>query len=228
MTKNQSMQGKTVLITGATNGIGKEAAHQIAKTGATLVIAGRSREKLTQTVAEIKSNSGNSKIEGLQADLSILSGMHSLAEQFLQNHDRLDVLLNNAGALFTERTVTADGFEKTLALNHLNYFVLTNLLLKALTQAPSARIVNVASDVHYGAKLNFDDLHSASGYSPLGAYSRSKLANVMFTYELAQRLADQNITANALHPGVVRSGFGKNNKSLVGRVTSMVLSVVQR
>lgn len=228
MSHYPSMQGKTVLITGATNGIGKEAARQIAETGASVVIVGRTSEKLTRVVAEIKQSSGNPTINGILADLSELGGMHSLAQQFLARYQRLDVLLNNAGALFTERKLTSDGFERTFALNHLSYFLVTQLLLDVLKASAPARIINVASDVHVGGHINFDDLHGASGYSPLRAYSQSKLANVMFTYELAERLATTPVTVNTLHPGMVRSGFGKNNKSVVGRVTSMVLGLLQR
>ncbi|MEM9774448.1 MAG: SDR family oxidoreductase [Chloroflexota bacterium] len=228
MTNQHTFKEKIVLITGATNGIGKEAARQIAKTGATVVVAGRNHQKLEQTVDEVKASSSNLKIEGLLADLSTLAGMQSLASQFLDRYDRLDVLLNNAGALFTERQVTPDGFEKTFALNHLSYFVVTNLLLDALSHGQPARIINVASDVHLAGHMNFDDLHGESSYTPLGAYRQSKLGNVMFTYELAERLEGTQITVNALHPGVVQSGFGKNNKGVVGRVTSLVLGTLQR
>lgn len=228
MSNYPSMQGKTVLITGATNGIGREAAWQIAQTGANVVIVGRDSEKLTRVVAEIKQDSGNPNIEGVLADLLELEGMHSLAQQFLARHQRLDVLLNNAGALFTERKLTSDGFERTFALNHLSYFVVTQLLLDVLKASAPARIINVSSALHVDGHINFDDLQGASGYSPLHAYRQSKLANVMFTYELAERLADTGVTVNTLHPGLVRSGFGKNNKSVVGRVTSMVLGLLQR
>ena len=222
------MQDKLVLITGATNGIGKEAARQIALKGAKVIIAGRSQAKLNTTIAELKQLTGNQKIDGLLADLSTLSGMRQLAEQFLSRYDRLDVLLNNAGALFTERNVTVDGYEQTLALNHLSYFVVTNLLLDVLKASAPARIVNVASDVHYGGSMDFDDLHLANGYAPLKAYGQSKLANVMFSYALAERLRGFDVTVNALHPGVVQSGFGKNNTSIVGRVTGIAVGLMQR
>jgi NAD(P)-dependent dehydrogenase (short-subunit alcohol dehydrogenase family) len=193
-----------------------------------VVIAGRSREKLAQTVAEIQESTGNDSIEGLLADLSELAGMRSLAAQFLARHQRLDVLLNNAGALFTERKLTGDGFERTFALNHLSYFVVTQLLLDVLRASGPARIINVSSAVHTGGQIDFANLHGESGYAPLRAYSQSKLANLMFTYELAQRLANTAVSVNALHPGVVRSGFGKNNTGRVGRVTGAVLGLLQR
>lgn len=222
------MQNKVVLITGATNGIGKEAARQIALCGAVVVIVGRDTDKLTRVVSEIKHSTGNANIDGLLADLTERAGMQSLASQFLQRYQRLDVLLNNAGALFTEFKRTGDGIERTFALNHLSYFLVTNLLLDVLKASAPARIVNVSSAVHTGGLMDFDDLHGATGYAPLKAYSQSKLANLLFTYELAERLAGTGVTVNALHPGVVRSGFGHSNKTLVGRVTSGVLSLMQR
>lgn len=154
--------------------------------------------------------------------------MRSLADQFLARHPRLDVLLNNAGAIYTERQLTVDGFERTFALNHLSYFVVTQSLLPLLQSSAPARVVNVSSGVHMGASMNFDDLNGVSGYAPLKAYSQSKLANVMFTYELARRLEGTGVTVNTLHPGVVRTGFGHNNKGIVGRITSGAISVMQR
>jgi NAD(P)-dependent dehydrogenase (short-subunit alcohol dehydrogenase family) len=228
MSNQPSMQGKIVLITGATNGIGKEAARQIAQAGATVVIAGRDPNKTAQVVAEIRQSTSNPKVEGLVADLMEVSGMRSLANQFLGRYQHLDVLLNNAGALFTERKLTSDGFERTFALNHLSYFVVTNLLLDILKASAPARIVNVASDVHEGGHINFDDLQGITGYSPLKAYSQSKLANLLFTYELATRLTGTGVTVNALHPGVVRSGFGHGNRSLTGRATGLVLGLLQQ
>ncbi len=228
MSNYPSMQGKVVLITGATNGIGKEAARQIAQTGATVVVAGRNAKKLTQVVAELQQQTGNPQIDGLLADLSTVAGMRSLAEQFLARYQRLDVLLNNAGALFTERKLTVDGYERTFALNHLSYFLVTQLLLDLLKSSAPARIVNVSSGVHTGGQIRFDDLHGASRYAPLRAYSQSKLANLMFTFEQAKRLAESNVTVNALHPGMVQTGFGRSNQGLIGRVTGIVLGLLQR
>lgn len=222
------MQNKVVLITGATNGIGLEAARQIARTGATVVIAGRDANRLAQALADVRQSAGSANVDGLLADLTEVAGMRSLADEFLARYQRLDVLLNNAGALYTEHQLTADGFERTFALNHLSYFVVTQMLLATLQSSAPARIVNVSSTAHVGGAINFDDLHGMSGYSPLKAYSQSKLANVMFTYELARRLEGTGVTANVLHPGVVRSGFGHNNKGFVGRITSGVLSMMQR
>jgi NAD(P)-dependent dehydrogenase (short-subunit alcohol dehydrogenase family) len=192
------------------------------------VVAGRSADRLASTVAELKQDTGNSNVEGLLADLSELAGMHSLADQFLARHQQLAVLLNNAGALFTARELTRDGFERTFALNHLSYFVVTQRLLDVLQASAPARIVNVSSGVHTSGHVDFSDLQGASSYSPLRAYSQSKLANLHFTYALAERLAGTGVTVNALHPGVVRSGFGRNNTGLVGRATSVVLSLMQQ
>lgn len=228
MSNYPSMQGKVVLITGATNGIGKEAARQIARTGATVVIAGRNESKLAQVVADLQQQTNNLQIDGVLADLSEVAGMRSLAAQFLARYQRLDVLLNNVGALFTERKLTIDGFEHTFALNHLSYFLVTQLLLDVLTSSAPARIVNVSSGVHTGGEIRFDDLHGASSYAPLRAYSQSKLANLMFTFELAERLAGSSVTVNALHPGMVQTGFGRNNKGLIGGMTGVVLGILQR
>ncbi len=206
------MQGKVVLVTGATNGIGKITAQELANKGASVVIVGRSAEKTLATASEIRQKSGNPDVEGLVADLSSLEQVRRLADEFKKKHTRLDVLVNNAGAIFSRRQVTADGFEMTFAFNHLAYFLLTNLLLDLLTASAPARIVNVSSAAHLNGPLDFDDLqtihYSFGGYR---AYGHSKLANIMFTYELARRLEGTRVTANALHPGTVNTGFGKNN-----------------
>jgi retinol dehydrogenase-12 len=207
------MDGKTVLITGATNGIGKAAALELAKMGASLVIVGRNPAKTQDTVAEIKATSGNPNVEYLLADLSSMAEVRKLAEAFKSKHARLDVLINNAGAMFAKRQETVDGYEMTFAINHLSYFLLTNLLLDTLKASAPARIINVSSDAHRIGELDFDDLHSTRGYGMGGmrAYGISKLANVMFTYELARRLEGTGVTANVLHPGFVATGFGRNN-----------------
>ncbi|HEX9013221.1 MAG TPA: SDR family oxidoreductase [Anaerolineaceae bacterium] len=206
------MQGKLVLVTGATNGIGKETALALAKMGAQVVIAGRSPDRTAAAAQEIRERSGNAQVDFLTADLSSQAEVRRLAEEFKARYPRLDVLVNNAGAVFSSRQVSADGHEMTFALNHLAYFLLTNLLLERLQASAPARIVNVASAAHSFGKLDFDDLevhhYTMGGYN---AYGRSKLENVMFTYELARRLQGSGVTANAVHPGGVRSGFGLNN-----------------
>ena len=206
------MQGKTCLVTGATSGVGKAAAQALADKGATVVIVGRDAVKTARVVDEIKATTGNNAITSLLADLSIQADIHRLATEFQDTHDRLDVLINNAGGIFLERQLSADGIEMTFALNHLNYFLLTNLLLDMLKASAPARVINVASDAHRFGPLDFDDLQSERSYSAFGVYGRSKLANILFTVELARRLAGSGVTANALHPGFVNSGFGKNNR----------------
>lgn len=208
------MQDKIVLVTGATDGIGKVAARELARQGATVIVAGRNAHKTEAAAAEIRQATGNARVTAMVADLSAQQGVRELARQVLDQNPRLDVLLNNAGAIFSSRQLSADGIEMTWALNHLNYFLLTHLLLDALKAAPAARVVNVSSDAHQMARMNFDDLQAAKRYTAFGAYGQSKLANVMFTYELARRLAGTPITVNALHPGAVATGFGRNNGGL--------------
>ena len=210
-----SMQGKICLVTGATAGIGLVTARELARMGATVIVAGRNPKKSAAVVEQIKQQTGNPNVEYLLADLSAQKGVRELAEQFKRKYPRLDVLVNNAGAMFLRRQESADGIEMTFALNHLNYFLLTNLLLDTLIASAPARIVNVASRAHRRvAGLNFDDLQNRKGYNGLRAYGQSKLANVLFTYELARRLEGTGVTANVLHPGLVATRFGSNNQGL--------------
>lgn len=223
------MQGKTVLITGATNGIGQAAAMDLAQMGATVIIVGRNAVKCEETIREIKAKTGNNRIESLVTDLSSMGQIRQLARDFLDKYDRLDVLINNAGALFTRRMTTAEGYEMTFALNHLNYFLLTNLLLDQLRITAEAqgeaRIINVSSSAHNMARngIRFDDIQLTKNYSSMFAYGQSKLMNILFTYELARRLEGTNVTVNTLHPGVVKTGFGHNN----GSIFSMIMSIIQ-
>jgi NAD(P)-dependent dehydrogenase (short-subunit alcohol dehydrogenase family) len=212
------MQEKIVLITGATSGIGRETARVLAGQGARVVLAGRSAHKAASTAAEIKAATGSSAVDYLLADLSDQAQVRGLAQQFLQRYDRLDVLVNNAGLVSRLRQETSAGIEMTFAVNHLNYFLLTNLLLERLQTTAlehgSARIVNVSSRAHKRVPhLDFDDLQNKRRYVGFLAYARSKLANVLFTYELARRLAQagSSVTANAVHPGVVATNMGRNN-----------------
>jgi NAD(P)-dependent dehydrogenase (short-subunit alcohol dehydrogenase family) len=209
------MNNQTILITGASTGIGLHSAIGLAKLGANIVMVGRNQERTSQAVELVKSQTGNQQVSYLLADLSSLTEVRKLAQEFKDKHNKLDVLLNNAGAIFLSRKVSVDGYEMTVALNHLNYFLLTNLLLDTLKAAPSARIVNVASRAHYRGHVNFDDLQSQRGYNGMRVYSMSKLMNVLFTYELARRLQGTNVTANCLHPGFVASNFAGNNGWLV-------------
>ena len=203
------MDGKVVIVTGATDGIGRATAAALAARGARLVAVGRNPEKGEAAAAELRAETGNDAVRFLAADLSRQGDVRRLAATIAERHDRLDVLVNNAGGLFATRKVSADGIEMTLALNHLAYFLLTNLLLELLQATPGARIVNVASAAHAGEALDFDDLQLARRYSGWTAYKRSKLCNLLFTYELARRLGDAGPTVNALHPGFVRSHLGQ-------------------
>ncbi len=212
-----NMQGKTVLISGATNGIGKQSALELAKMGAQVVIIGRNKTKTEETLREIQTASGNNDVHALMADLSSMAEVRRVAGDFRKQFTRLDVLLNNAGGVFSTRQETVDGYEMTFALNHLSYFLLTNLLLDMLKANAPSRIVSVSSEAHTFSPLNLDDLQSKESYGMAGfrTYGQSKLENVMFTYELARRLAGTGVTANALHPGGVNTGFGKNNTGLM-------------
>lgn len=219
------MQNKVVMVTGATNGIGEVTALELARQGATVVVVSRTLSKLESTVTSIKAETGNDNVSYIQADLSSMAEVRKVAEEFLASFDRLDVLVNNAGAYFADRKTTVDDYEMTFALNHLNYFLLTNLLLDTIKQTAEthgeARIVNVASDAHQPASVKFDDIQ-ATNYSAFGRYGETKLMNVMFTYALARRLEGTNVSTNALHPGFVQTGFGKNN----GGVASFFISAL--
>ena len=220
-----NMNGKVCLITGATSGIGEVAARELARLGATVVVVGRSKEKCVKTVEKIRAETGNSAVDFLVADLSSQADVRRLAEEFKKTYSRLDVLLNNAGAVFTKSQVSLDGFEMTLALNHLNYFLLTNLLLDLLKSSAPARVVNVASDAHRMVKgFNFDDPQGSKRYGGLRIYAQSKLANILFTNELAKRLEGTGVTANSLHPGVVATNFAANNGG-IWRVLRKVFDV---
>ena len=221
---NGQMQGKICLITGATNGIGKATALALATMGATVVIVGRNTAKTAGVVAEIKQQIGNQPVDSLIADLSSLAQIRRAAEAFKERYDRLHVLVNNAGAMFASRQESMDGYEMTFALNHLAYFLLTNLLLDTLKASAPARIINVSSTAHRRARLNLDDLQSRQSYrGPAGfaAYAQSKLANVLFTYELARRLHGTGVTANVLHPGVVATGIRHVGQGLIGLLMRM-------
>ena len=210
------MQNKVVMVTGATNGIGIESAKVLAGMGATVIGVGRNPQKCADAAAQIARTTGNSKVEFLVADLSMQAQVRQVAETFKRKYNRLDVLLNNAGGYFSRRETNKDGQEMTWALNHLNYFLLTDQLLDVLKASAPARIVNVSSGAHSMVKgINFDDVEYRQGYSGWTVYGQSKLANVMFTYELARRLDGTKVTATVLHPGFVATGFGHNNGGLM-------------
>jgi len=220
------MQDKVYLLTGATAGIGLVTARKLAQQGVTLVMVGRNAEKTAALTAEIKQQSGNPRVSYLLADLSLQRDVRALAENFLRQYPRLDVLINNAGAIFMSREESAEGIEMTLATNHLNYFLLTHLLLDRLKASVPARIVNVASNAHEGARLNFDDLQNRRGYSGQVVYGQSKLMNILFTEELARRLAGTQVTVNCLHPGLVATNFLTNNRGILFKIARRVLNLV--
>ena len=195
------MDGKVVLVTGGTGGIGKATAEGLANLGARVVVVGRDRSKGETATAEIKAKSGNEAVELMVADLSSQAEIHRLASEFEANHDRLDALVNNAGAMYARRWETADGIEGTLAVIHLAPVLLTSLLFPMLQRCAPSRIVNVSSWAHRRAKLDLDDLQTKVHYSPSAAYSRAKLINALWTYELARRLEGTGVTVNLADPG---------------------------
>ena len=209
-----SMEGKTIIVTGATSGIGEVAAIRLAEKGARIVFTARDRKRADETMAKLRRANPRADHAMHMADLSTLAEMKRIGAELAQE-PQIDVLVNNAGALFNKRQETADGLEMTFALNHMAYFVITNLVLPHLK--PGARIVTVASNAHRGAKLDFDDLQSRRGYAGFAVYSRSKLANILFNRELARR-TPPDVTANALHPGFVATRFGDQSGGLMRAV----------
>jgi NAD(P)-dependent dehydrogenase (short-subunit alcohol dehydrogenase family) len=215
------LDGKTAIVTGATNGIGRVTARELARMGARTLLVARDRARGESAAAEIRESCGGRVAEVLVADLSSQSEVRRLAREVRERVPRLDLLVNNAGAIFAEREVSADGLEMTFALNHLGYFLLTLELLPLLERAPGARIVNVASTAHERGTIDFGDLQGERAYGMWKAYQQSKLANVLFTRELARRLGGRGVTANALHPGVFASGFGRNGRGFFSRLVML-------
>ena len=205
------MQGKYCLITGANSGIGKATAIKLAQLGAHIIMACRNPIKAEDAKKEIVHRSKNKNVDIMLVDFAKQAEIRTLAKHYKEKYDKLDVLVNNAGLISDKRIETTDGYELTFAVNHLGYFLLTNLLLETLKASPNSRVVNVSSEAHRMAKLNFEDLHLTKDYSNIKAYSNSKLANILFTRELAERLKGTSVTTNALHPGVVNSNFGGNS-----------------
>ncbi len=207
----QPLSGRTCVVTGATSGIGRAASVTLARLGATVVLVGRDPGRGAAALAEVAAVAASEPALEL-ADLSVLDQVRDLASRLLAL-PAIDVLVNNAGLVGGARQVTADGFEHTMAVNHLAPFALTNLLLPKLTAGGQARVVTVSSAAHRGARLSLDDLNLEHGYSAMRAYANSKLANILFTRELARRLSGSTVTANCLHPGTVRTRFGQSGSS---------------
>lgn len=218
------LEGKVFLVTGATDGIGKAAAHEFARRGAVLVLVGRSREKGERVVQEIRSRSGNEHVELLLGDLSRMADVRAVAERFRATHDRLDVLVNNAGALFLDYQTSEDGIEMTFALNHMAYFVLTTALLDLLRRTPGSRVVSTSSGAYRLGRIDLETIAKRKGKAGNRAYADSKLATILFTRELARRLGSQS-TANCFHPGFVRTSFGSNNHGTAAWLIEMLASM---
>ena len=216
------MAGRTVLVTGGSGGIGRATALGLAAMGAHLAITGRDRGRAEDAAREIRA-AGAGQVDVFVADLSAQSEVRRLAGEVLQRLSRIDVLVNNVGGYWNTRHVTADGLERTFAVNHLAPFLLTNLLLGRLRQSTPARVVTVSSNVQALGRIDFEDLQAERSYSGARAYNQSKLANVLFTYELARRLQHTSVTANALHPGVVRTALGAEDPRAVQRLLMPVM-----
>ncbi|HWE13244.1 MAG TPA: SDR family NAD(P)-dependent oxidoreductase [Solirubrobacteraceae bacterium] len=205
-----------VVLTGATRGIGRAAAIELAKAGAEVAVVGRERERVEDVAREAQAVGGGAPIHTHIADLTLMTSVRTLAEELRDRYERIDVLANNAGALYASRKVTSEGFELTFALNHLAPFLLTSLLLDRLD---GGRVVTTASDAHTGGRLDLDDLQSERSYAAMRVYGTSKLCNILFTRELAKRASGLN--ANCFHPGVVRTGFGKNDNGIWKVLTTL-------
>ena len=215
------MQGKIVVITGGTSGIGEIAAQRLAQMGARIVLIARSKARGRVALARLNERSRDLAHTVHYADLTRISEMKRVAAEIASQEPRIDVLINNAGAIFASRRLTEDGLECTFALNHMAYFVVTDGLRETLLASAPARIVSTASAAHQGAKLDFDDLQLAKGFGPMKAYGRSKLCNILFTRELARRLHSRGVTANCLHPGFVATRFGDQSGGVISRFVGL-------
>jgi NAD(P)-dependent dehydrogenase (short-subunit alcohol dehydrogenase family) len=216
------MKGKVVVITGGTSGIGQVAAEKLASMGARIVLVARDRSRADSTLARLRQLGPTLNHTVHIADVSRIGDLHRVANEIAAAEPRIDVLLNNAGAMFYDRQVTVDGLERTFATNHMSYFVLTLALRPQLIAAAPSRVVNTASDAHRRAKLDFDDLQCAKKYKAFTAYGRSKLSNILFTRELARKLAGTGVTANCLHPGVVNTRFADGGHGALYHVFRVV------
>lgn len=204
------LDGKTVLITGANIGIGKETAQDLARRGARVIMACRDMDKASEVAEEIRQKTGNGNVVIKKLDLASLESVRHLAEEIQHEEERLDLLINNAGIMMCPKWKTEDGFEMQFGVNHLGHFLLTNSLLDLLKKSSPSRVVNVSSLAHEKGQIHFDDINLDKDYDPYKSYRQSKLANVLFTRELARRLQGTGVTANSLHPGVVRTALGRH------------------
>lgn len=221
-----SMEGKIALITGATSGIGKASAAGLATLGATVVLVARNEQKGLAARDELRTQSGNPQVDVLIADLSSQRSVRELAASYQQRYGQLHVLINNAGGIFFRRETTPDGLELTFALDHLAYFLLTNLLLERLTDSAPARIINVSSNAEASGRINFDDLQATERYGAFPVYAQAKLANLLFTYELARRMEGSGVTVNAVRPGPVATNFGGSGSSWLNRLVPLIFRTI--
>jgi NAD(P)-dependent dehydrogenase (short-subunit alcohol dehydrogenase family) len=217
------MNGKRIVITGATNGIGLAAAEVLARDGGSVAIVGRNAIRARIAAAQIRSKAGSgATVDTLIADLSSQAAVRGLASEALARYPKIDILINNAGAMHTARQVTEDGIELTWAVNHLAPFLLTTLLLDRLKASAPSRVITTGSEAHHGAHIPFDDLNAEKSYRGFGRYKESKLANILFTSELARRLERTGVTAYCFHPGLVASGFNRNNGLVMNLAMAML------
>lgn len=221
-----SMKEKTILITGASSGIGKATALKLAKLGAHIILMARNQERGKAAVNEIKNDSMNPNIDLAICDLGSFSSIRAFSEQFHQKYDRLDVLINNAGLINKHREVTSDGFEQQFGINYLGHFLLTHLLLDLLKKSAPSRIINISSLAHRFGRIHLEDLQLEEGYGPFKAYAQSKLANVLFTRTLAEKLNGDGVTVNVVHPGTVSTRFGFNRNTYKPTVLNRLMKLV--
>jgi NAD(P)-dependent dehydrogenase (short-subunit alcohol dehydrogenase family) len=219
---DSNMKSRVCLITGATSGIGFAAAKELARLESNVTIIGRNKEKCNETVSKIIEYTGNPNVDFILADLSTLSEVRNAAIQFLEKNRKLDVLINNAGVSLGKYQETTEGIEKTIVVNHLSHFLLTNMLLDTIKKSAPSRIINVSSELHRRAQINFDDLYMKNNYRGMKAYGNSKLMNILFTYELSRRLEGTRVAVNAMHPGLVRTNLGGNS----GIISKMIWSLI--
>ncbi len=217
------MDGRVVMITGANSGIGKETAIQLAKIGASIIMVCRNKTRGESALKEIKETANSNKVDLFFADLTDQRSIREMVDNFKKKYDKLHVLINNAGIISRSRSTNSDGYELTFATNYLGHFLLTYLLIDLLKSSAPSRIINVSSLMHRFAKPDFEDIHMENEYNAFRAYGNSKLYNILFTYELARRLESTGVTVNALHPGAVRSNFGRNNRGSLSKIVFSIL-----